>query len=298
VGELSASRELAEGLKLNDPSSGAHAAESIDSAQYVLTGSLIDGRVSYAWVHKSVIAAGPPNAATPGHSPGCSTTSSYPARTDWAGVGQEEADAKEAASMLKADSLRLARVHGWLQLADEQVAGTAQRNFYRLELVPSSVSEAESSSDVMHEDAQMQLALKAAAPIDTPLWVYVLDIDCRGHGTLLYPRNFSENQYPSQGDDDPQVILRHSPLLKIGPPYGLDTLILLGTPQPLPDPTVLDFEGVSSTVSRGKMSPLEELFATRSRGMRGAPSDREEAIPMGWAIEEKTLRTVPKSPGS
>ena len=35
------------------------------------------------------------------------------------------------------------------------------------------------------------------------------------------------------------------PRLKVGPPFGVDTMILLSTAQPLPDPSVLNFEGVA-----------------------------------------------------
>jgi hypothetical protein len=154
----------------------------------------------------------------------------------------------------------------------------------------------------MREDAAMELALKADAQVANPLWVYVLDIDCHGQGTLLYPRDYSENQYPDQGamqtegqNGGLQIKLRHSPTLKVGAPYGVDTMILLGTAQPLPDPTVLDFEGVSRPAARGGVSPLEELFAKTSRGMRGAGSESDGEIPMGWTIQAMTLRTVPKS---
>ncbi len=77
-------------------------------------------------------------------------------------------------------------------------------------------------------------------------WVYVLDIDCHGQGTVLYPRNYAENQFPNDADNGRQFVLPGAPTLRIGPPYGVDTMILLSTAQPLPDPYALNFEGVAS----------------------------------------------------
>ena len=49
-------------------------------------------------------------------------------------------------------------------------------------------------------------------------------------------------------------------MLRIGKPYGVDTLILLSTEQPLPDPYALNFDGVAARGTRGVTSPLEKLL--------------------------------------
>ena len=78
--------------------------------------------------------------------------------------------------------------------------------------------------------------------------------------------------------------------LRVGPPYGVDTFILLSTAQPLPDPYALNFEGVASRGSRGLESPLEKLLANTSSGTRGFSGE----VPTNWGIALTTMRSVPK----
>jgi hypothetical protein len=129
--------------------------------------------------------------------------------------------------------------------------------------------------------------------VKDPRWVYILDIDCHGKGTLVYPQNYSENQYPGQGDSDQEIILRNAPTLKVGPPFGVDTMILLSTAQPLPDPSVLNFEGVARGGTRGIRSPLEQLLSSASSGSRGLGAEVE--VPTNWGIAVQSLRSVPKA---
>ncbi len=98
----------------------------------------------------------------------------------------------------------------------------------------------------------------------------MLGIDCHGQGTVLYPRDYSENQFPNDSENGRQFILPGAPILRIGPPYGVDTLIMLSTEQPLADPYVLNFEGVATRgLPAGVPSPLEKLFNQTSGGTRG-----------------------------
>jgi hypothetical protein len=134
--------------------------------------------------------------------------------------------------------------------------------------------------------------LQADGVVKDPRWVYILDIDCHGKGSLIYPLNYSENQYPSEDDEDRQVILRHAPTLRVGPPYGIDTMILLSTAQPLPDPSVLNFDGVARGATRGASNPLQQLLSSASGGSRGLGAEVE--VPTNWGIEVQSLRSVPK----
>jgi hypothetical protein len=122
----------------------------------------------------------------------------------------------------------------------------------------------------------------------------VLDIDCQGTGTLLYPQNASGNQYPSLGDSDLQIVLRTKATVKFQEPFGLESMILLTTSQPLPDPYVLDFTGVARAVSRGVQTPFEKLLSNASSGTRGGKLDAD--IPTDWGIQIMSLRSIPSSP--
>ena len=113
------------------------------------------------------------------------------------------------------------------------------------------------------------MALQSNDRVVEQRWVYVLDIDCHGKGTLLYPRDYSENQFPNDADNGRQFLLPGAPVLRIGPPYGVDTLILLSTAQPLADPYVLNFEGVASRGTRGAcIAPGETAEPDQRRNPR------------------------------
>jgi hypothetical protein len=289
--DLPAPRELAQNLKLGDANREAQAANAVADASYVLAGSVVKGDASYAWIHKNEYATVPHPAATPDHSPGCSATSPYPVRSDWVSA-VDGANAPAAALTLDTYSSRLAKVHGWLQLGNNAVANASEANYYKLTLLPTTGTNPIDTNNPVYENDRMRLALQADGTVKDPRWVYILDIDCHGKGSLIYPKNYSENQYPSQGDEDRQVILRHAPTLKVGPPYGIDTMILLSTAQPLPDPSALNFEGVSRGATRGTMTPLEQLLSSVSSGARGPGAEVE--VPTDWGIEVKSLRSVPK----
>jgi len=122
-------------------------------------------------------------------------------------------------------------------------------------------------------------------------WVYVLDIDCHGQGTVLYPRDNSENQFPNDADNGRQFVLPGAPVLHISPPFGVDTLIMLSTEQPLADPYVLNFEGVATRGSRGVSSPLEKLLNQTSGGTRGFSGE----VPTNWGIGLMTVHSAPQS---
>jgi hypothetical protein len=79
--------------------------------------------------------------------------------------------------------------------------------------------------------------------------------------------------------------------LKVGPPYGVDTLIMLSTAQPLPDPSSLTFEGVATRGGRGADSPLQRLLSNASSSTRGFL----EPVPTDWGITVTTLRSVPQN---
>jgi hypothetical protein len=70
----------------------------------------------------------------------------------------------------------------------------------------------------------------------------------------------------------------------------VDTLILLSTEQPLPDPFALNFEGVASRGTRGATSPLEKLLSDTSGGTRGV----HEPEPTNWGISLSTVHSAPK----
>ena len=285
---LPPSREMAATLVAGDPNSAVQGAAGLADAHYALTGALTANGPAYAWFSKSALAAGSPTSGARDHSPGCSPTSPYPVRSDWVAFGRSDA-LGEGGAALSTFASRLAKVHGWLEMADSP-AGASTSDYYSLALVPASGGTPLAADETVRQGDLLKMALRSNDRVVEKRWVYILDIDCRGKGTLLYPGNYAENQFPNAADNGRQFLLPGAPALRIGPPYGVDTMILLSTAQPLPDPYALNFEGVASRGTRGSGSPLERLLEQASGGTRGFSGE----VPTTWGIGLITIRSVPR----
>ncbi|MGD0800995.1 MAG: caspase family protein [Terracidiphilus sp.] len=281
---LPPSRELAAKLLTDDPNSAVQRAPDLGSAHYTLTGTLIAERPAYAWIHKNEIATGPPAAIATDHDPGCSATSPYPVRSDWVTMAGNQAGAT-----LNHFALLLSKVHGWLELADNS-SGASTANYYTLAMQPAAGGAPLDPEQPVREDDMLKLALHSDERVIEQRWVYILDIDCHGKGALFYPFDYAENQFPNAASGSRNFVLPGARALRVGAPYGVDTLILLSTAQPLPDPAALNFEGVTSRGAQGTQSPLVKLLDNTSSGSRGAASE----IPTNWGISLTTIRSIPK----
>ena len=281
------SRELAEKLVPGDQNSAVQTVSDLRLAHYALAGVMTANGPAYAWFHKSELAAGPPVDKHDGHSSGCSYTSQYPVRSDWVAMGSASAVEQSVARLNSLASL-LAKVHGWLELADSP-ADASTANYYSLALAPASGEMPLAPDEPVRQGDLVRMVLQSSGRVVEKRWVYILDIDCHGKGTVLYPGNFTENQFPNAADYGRQFFLPGALTLRIGPPYGVDTLIMLSTEQPLPDPYLLNFEGVTRS-TRGVESPLARLLNETSGGTRGISSE----VPTNWGIGVLTLRSIPK----
>ena len=277
-------KELASRLVLNEPNGAVQLTTSLASADYALAGSMTADGPAFAWFHKNELAAGPLAAVAHDHTPGCSTKSSYPLRSDWLDM-TGIADLRVATDELNKFVKQLAKVHGWLELANNS-NGSTIGNYYTLALMPTSGT----NDNPVKQNDEVKLALTSTERVIDRRWVYVLDIDCQGKGSLLYPLGFSENQFPSNSDTGRQFLLPGAHTMRIGPPFGVDTLIMLSTAEPLPDPFALSFDGVARGGTRGIETPLSRLLANTSAGTRGI----EAEVPMNWGISVTTMRSVPK----
>jgi hypothetical protein len=284
---LPAPRELAAKLALHDSDSAVKGAANLAGANYILAGVLTQDGPAYAWFHKSEFDAGPRASMMNDHSPGCSATSPYPVRTEWTALG-DATRVDFVGSKLNEYALRLGKVHGWINLSDS-ATGESAASFYKLTMVRATDEAALPEDQPARQGDRMKMALQSDVRVTDPRWVYVLDIDCHGKGTLLYPIDYAENQFPNAGENDKKFVLPHSLTLRIGPPYGVDTLILLSTAQPLPDPSALNFEGVASRGARGTDSPLQKLLTSASNGSRGFA----EPVPTNWGIDLTRIRSIP-----
>ncbi|HEY1208341.1 MAG TPA: hypothetical protein VGE85_03125 [Terracidiphilus sp.] len=136
-------------------------------------------------------------------------------------------------------------------------------------------------------DAQ---AMQSTKTFTEQRWIYVLDINCQGQGELPNPIDNTDDQFPRVANCGRHFVSPGSSRLSIVPPCGVDTFILLSTAEPLPDPYVLNFEGVASRDTRGMESPLQKLLTDTSSSTRGP----RPVIPTNWGINITTVRSVPK----
>jgi len=140
------------------------------------------------------------------------------------------------------------------------------------------------------------LALRRAAPPPPqvqPRFIYVFTIDSFGRSVLLFPRAHGsvENQFPlrpspAQPAPYPPASIQLGPgeLFEASPPFGIDTYFLLSTDEPLPDPWILESDGVRT---RNPTTALEELLT---------PSGRAATVltHANWSIDRVVCESVPR----
>ena len=287
------SKDLLAQLKLNEPDSLVQQANDASDAQYLLVGTMDESGAAYAWMHKADYDHGPKTTIVKDHSPGCSSTSPYPTTTDWVPLaGANPADALNHYAGL------LAKLNGWLNISNT-LTSYDSGYFYQLQLerqpsqpAPKPEVTTLKPDEVVQQNDRLRIALDANERVPAARWVYVLDIDCHGKGTLLYPSAPGGNQFPDLAGSPHHFQLPGSPTLRIGPPFGIDTFLYITTEQPLSDPFVLNFEGVSTRAgaTRSATNPLEQLLSNTSAGTRGAIPE----LPSNWQIESLQIKSVPK----
>ncbi|HEX8152949.1 MAG TPA: hypothetical protein VF698_07490, partial [Thermoanaerobaculia bacterium] len=113
-------------------------------------------------------------------------------------------------------------------------------------------------------------------------------IDSSGKAILLFPRLGSvENRLPIDGAP-PEILLGGEGGFEIGPPYGIDTFFLLTTDEPLPNPWILEWDGVRGPRPEVHTA-LEELLL-----LTGSGESRSTTVvtPSTWSIERKVVESI------
>jgi hypothetical protein len=246
---LPPSQELGAKLALHDNDSMVQGVGQAAAADYVLTGTLTPAGPAWAWYHKAEFEKGPPDPNAPRHSPGCSSTSNYPVRTDWVSIADLSA-LPDAAGKLNDYAARLAKLAGWLRLPSSP--GASDDDYYHLAFKRVSDQTMLSEGQAVRQGDSLKLVLASSSRVLQKRWVYILDIDCHGQGSLLYPLHYSENRFPNDANDQRQIVLPGTPNLTVGSPFGLDTVLMISTSEPLSDPYSLNFKGVTT---RGGIGP-------------------------------------------
>jgi len=144
--------------------------------------------------------------------------SGLPVRTRWANKN----------TALAGDLRKLQKIHGWRTL--QSPAGAQYP--YRLDL-PARVKGGE----------RYELRLRAASKRAPQRYLYLFCIDSEGRSVLLFPKSSVENYFPLvKGTAPGEISLGVN--MQIAPPWGIDTYYLLSVAEPLPNPAVLEWDGV------------------------------------------------------
>ena len=137
---------------------------------------------------------------------------------------------------------------------------------------------------------------RAACPTS---FVYVFVIDSSGSGRCWCFRRAGRqtgaaNHLPAAPDRPrqahaPRAEIPISTKLTIGPPFGVDSYMLLTTATALGNPDVLNFSGPGGTRGAGN-GALEGLLGGLGEGSRGV----RIPTPSDWSIQRVFIHSVPK----
>jgi len=233
---------------------------------YYLIGRAVHEDIQYAWVL--------PNVVRDGHE-----DEILPAATKWISMYRYQA--------LGDLALRLRRVKAWHELDAPRGVSFP----YRLSLKSPATGVALSPRQVVRQGEKYDVFLSKDPDVSeiSPRFVYIFSIDSFGRSQLLFPNKFQgtvENRLPDAGLKAPNQI--ELAKFKVGPPFGLDTYVLLTTSEPLSDTDVLNFEGVGGKGGRPEGTPLTRVLRDVQEGSRGT-----ESIPMptDWSISRLIIRS-------
>ena len=113
-------------------------------------------------------------------------------------------------------------------------------------------------------------------------------IDSYGKSVKLFPENGSvENRLPFKPPPPPDIPLGNAGSFEIAPPYGVDTYFLLTTDEPLPNPWILEWDGVRAR-SPATPTALERVLLLVDDATRSPIVTRPT-----WSIERVPFESVP-----
>ena len=253
--------------------------------QYVMAGQWNGKSFQYAWVR-------------PGMTEEDQADTNLPVRTDWISSGDAD-----CAANLRDKALTLNRIYGWMTLDVPGGGGFSGPFPYRLALRKADAGASlVPGRDVTREDERYKLWLTANPEEVAGLaktgriaqrWVYVIVIDRDGNISVVIPGGESNVGNHLPGDETPsaEIQMTSDPYdFSIGPPFGLDTYILLTSQDEL-DPRIFAAKGVRARAeSRGAGNPLADLL--HNIGANSLSRGIEKPVPANWSVERVTFRSL------
>jgi hypothetical protein len=250
---------------------GIDPTDRADDADYILVGRYSNRRLAYAWVRPAMKNAD-------------RRKSGLPLNSTWREEDHRDDTLRDTASALREAALRLRKIHAW-HLLESPAEG---RFPYHLDLRRERDGQWAKDGAVIGEE-KYALFLRAPKP---PVrvasrFIYVFTIDSDGNSFLLFGTSSVENRFP-QPPATADISLGPTATFDIAPPYGVDTYFLLTTDEPLPNPRILEWDGVRGGAPKPQTA-LEELLLLTSSGSRA----RRPATPSTWSIERVFYEAVP-----
>jgi hypothetical protein len=234
----------------------------------VLAGRLAGAVAEYAWLR-------------PGVGPEDRQHSGLPLRSGWHSLAE--------GSTLREAVLQLRKIHAWHHLESPPAAGFP----YELALRRASGGPLVSGPLAGGERYSLVLRAKPGFPLQAaePRYVYAFLINSQGRSVLLFPISTAgsvEDHVPAKKPAPPEISLENS-VFEVTEPYGIDTYFLLTSDEPLPDPWILEWEGVR-VPDLTERTPLEQLVLLTNSRIRSA---NHVSTPASWSIERKVIESVP-----
>jgi hypothetical protein len=277
---------------------------SLANSQYLLAGRLASpdypGVVEYSLILPGVFGAINPSSTVrsmvESRTIFCSTDSAMPLESNWVRI-LNGTDESVAANEIENAAAKLGRDRSWLTL-DAHNGG--QTWPYRL-VVRSINGDRPIGETPLRDGDKYNVSLVAdpgalSRGVD-PQYVYLFGLTCDGSGTLLYPAIDLGGGAPLPlltSDDKGTQFPVEIPLvrnLRVTPPLGLDTMLLLLTPERIPDLGAFTYSGVLAQglagESRGSFNELENLV----RGISGRTRGYSAPISATWSIQKVSIRS-------
>jgi hypothetical protein len=247
-----------------------------DDADYILVGRYSNRRLAYSWVRPSTKAADRRKIGMPLHS-------------EWVVDDHRDDTLRDIAPVLREAVLRLRKIHSW-QLLESPPEG---RFAYQLDIRRERDGQWAKDGAVIGDEKYALFLRAQPGPRVPPRYIYVFTIDSHGRSYLLFGTSSVENRFPrpplpGETDAPEEISLGPTATFHVATPYGVDTFFLLTTDEPLPNPRILEWEGVR----KGSPKPdtaLEALLIETSTGSRTG----HRVTPSTWSIERVFYEAVP-----
>ncbi|MNS72385.1 hypothetical protein D3C72_1057950 [compost metagenome] len=220
-----------------------------------------------------------------------------PLRSDWLAL-EGGPGIEPTARQIATFATRAGRIKGWLKLE----APSPDVSFpYRLAVKQAGSNTVVADGKLKANESYglvLQLDKAITAPKVRRRYVYVFSIDGNGATRLLFPRKSHgnvENNFPGGSMSAPEttlpgeIALGPAKLFTVTPPYGVETYVALTTEEAIPNPEVLEADGIRTRSDAA--NPLERLVADLGAGTRGEIGYK---VKHNWSLERLMLTSEAK----